>query len=372
MQLFKLGSVIHSFDSFADFAQEFKLGERDLVITNDFLFKPFMEKLNLPCKFIMQEKYGLGEPNDEMMNAILRDTKGTEFDRVIAVGGGTVIDISKLFVLKGLGDNVLPAFDHEIPLIKEKKLVIIPTTSGTGSEVTNISIAEIKSRHTKMGLADDAILADDAVIIPEFLRGLPFRFWAASSIDALIHAVESYVSPKANMYTRMCSCTAMDTILDVFKGVATYGEEYRYERLGDMLMAANIAGIAFGNAGVGAVHALSYPLGGNYHVPHGESNYQFFTTVFKAYLAKKPQGSIQEVNKRIANALQCTEDNVYECLDALLGKLIQKKPLREYGMKEEEVRGFAESVMVTQQRLLKNNYVDLTVDEIEAIYRSLY
>ncbi|GAD04770.1 4-hydroxybutyrate dehydrogenase [Porphyromonas crevioricanis] len=372
MQLFKLGTVIHEFDNFAEFAKGFNLGERDLVITNAFLHEPFMANLGLKCKFVMQEKYGLGEPNDEMMNAILRDTKGTDFDRVIAVGGGTVIDISKLFVLKGLGEDVLPAFDKKIPLVKEKELVIIPTTSGTGSEVTNISIAEIKSRHTKMGLADDAILADHAVIIPELLRGLPFKFWAASSIDALIHAVESYVSPKANVYTRMCSLTAMNTILDVFKGVAAKGEEYRYERMGDMLMAANIAGIAFGNAGVGAVHALSYPLGGNYHVPHGESNYQFFTTVFKAYQAKKPQGSIVELNEKLAAALGCEASVVYERMDDLLGRLIAKKPLREYGMKDEEVRGFAESVLQTQQRLLNNNYVELSVDEIEAIYRSLF
>ncbi|MDY6122548.1 MAG: 4-hydroxybutyrate dehydrogenase [Porphyromonas sp.] len=372
MQLFKLGTVIHHFDNFAEFASEFNLGERDLVITNAFLYEPFMQGLGLKCKFVMQEKYGLGEPNDEMMNAILRDTKGAEFDRVVAIGGGTVIDISKLFVLKGLSDDVLVAFDKQIPLVKEKELIILPTTCGTGSEVTNISIAEIKSRHTKMGLADDAILADHAVIVPELLRGLPFKFWAASSIDALIHAVESYVSPKANVYTRMCSLSAINTIVDVFKGIAERGEDYRYEKMGEMLMAANIAGIAFGNAGVGAVHALSYPLGGNYHVPHGESNYQFFTTVFKAYQRKKPQGSIVELNQKLAVAIGCSADNVYEAMDELLGKLIAKKPLREYGMKDEEVRGFAESVLVTQQRLLKNNYVELSVDEIEAIYRSLY
>lgn len=371
MQLFKLKTTIHSFDSFREFAQAFELGERDLVITNEFLYEPFMKEVNLPCHFVMQEKYGLGEPSDEMMNNILSDLRGVDYDRVIAIGGGTVIDISKLFVLKGMTD-VLQAFDRSIPLIKEKKLVIIPTTCGTGSEVTNISIAEIKSRHTKMGLADDAILADDAVIIPEFLRGLPFKFYACSAIDALIHAIEAYVSPKATPFTRIFSEEAWNIILDVFKKIREHGPDYRFEKMGEMIMASNFAGIAFGNAGVGAVHALSYPLGGNYHVPHGEANYQFFTEVFKAYQKKNPFGAIVEVNWKLSRILGCQPEEVYPCLDQLLGCLIDKKPLREYGMKDEEVRGFAEAVIKTQQRLLANNYVELSVDEIEEIYRKLY
>lgn len=362
---------MHRFETFAEFAKDFNLGERDLVITNEFIYEPFMKDCKLPCRFVMQEKYGLGEPSDEMMNQILADVRDLQFDRVIAVGGGTVIDISKLFVLKGLND-VMDAFDHKMPLVKEKKLVIIPTTCGTGSEVTNISIAEIKSRHTKMGLADDTIVADDAVIIPELLRGLPFKFYACSAIDALIHAIESYVSPKANPYTQIFSEAAWNIILEVFKKIAEHGPEYRFEKMGDMIMASNYAGIAFGNAGVGAVHALSYPLGGNYHVPHGEANYQFFTEVFKAYQKKNPFGSIVEVNWKLSKILNCQPEEVYPKMDELLGSLLSKKPLHEYGMKEEEVRGFAESVIKTQQRLLANNYVDLSVDEIEAIYRTLY
>ena len=116
MQLFKLKTRIHRFDDFAGFAAEFALSERDLVITNDFLYKPFMERLNLPCRFIMQEQYGLGEPSDEMMNRILNDVRGCDFDRVIAIGGGTVIDISKIFVLKDVA-NVTDAFERKIPIV---------------------------------------------------------------------------------------------------------------------------------------------------------------------------------------------------------------------------------------------------------------
>lgn len=223
-----------------------------------------------------------------------------------------------------------------------------------------------------MGLADDALLADDAVLIPELVRGLPYKFFVCSSIDALIHAVESYVSPKSNPYTQIFCRAAIESIIDVFKHIAAQGPEYRLERLREMLIASNYAGIAFGNTGVGAVHALSYPLGGNYHVPHGEANYQFFTEVFKFYYKKKPFGNITEVNALLAHLLGTDTEHVYEELDYLLGKLLSKKPLHTYGMKPEEIDGFTGNVLQTQQRLLANNHVELTREEIKEIYSTLY
>ena len=103
-----------------------------------------------------------------------------------------------------------------------------------------------------MGLADDTLLADDAVLIPELVRGLPYKFFVCSSIDALIHAVESYVSPKSNPYTQIFCRAAIKSIIDVFKHIAAQGPEYRLEHLREMLIASNYAGIAFGNTGVGA------------------------------------------------------------------------------------------------------------------------
>ncbi len=368
---FKLKTQIHQFSKFASFAEAFKLSNKDLIITNEFLYIPFMKSLNLPCHYIMQEKYGSGEPSDEMMNAILKESKKIEFNRIIAVGGGTIIDISKLFVLKGL-TNVTEAFEQKIDLEKEKELIIIPTTCGTGSEVTNISIAEIKSKNTKMGLADDTILADYAVLIPELLKSLPFQFFATSAIDALIHAAESYLSPKANTYTELYSIKAIEMILETFKGIAKHGEDYRLEKLEEMLVASNFAGIAFGNAGVGAVHALSYPLGGAYHVPHGEANFQFFTAIFKVYQSKNASGKIADLNNTLAKILNTSTESVYDEIDALLNKLIEKKPLKSYGMKESEIATFSQNVIDGQQRLLANNYVAISQKEVEEIYESVY
>lgn len=122
-----------------------------------------------------------------------------------------------------------------------------------------MSITELASIHSKLGLADDSIYADDAVLIPELLKSLSYSF-GTSAIDAFIHAIESYVSPRANLYTRMFSRQAMEMILTGFRQILEHGQEYRMELLDDFLTASNLAGIAFGNAGTGAVHAMSYPL----------------------------------------------------------------------------------------------------------------
>ncbi|MBR1769636.1 MAG: 4-hydroxybutyrate dehydrogenase [Bacteroidales bacterium] len=376
--MFTVKTTISTFKTFADFAKSFNLNENDLVITQTFIYEPFMKELNLPCTFIMQEKYGAGEPSDEMMNNILHDVKGKTFNRIIGIGGGTVIDISKVFVLKDV-ENVTDAFERKIPIVKEKELIIVPTTCGTGSEVTNISIAEIKSKHTKMGLADNAILADHAVLIPELLKGLPFKFYVYSSIDALIHASESFVSPKADRYTQLFSKEAIHMILDVYTKIIEKGEDYRFEAFEQMLVASNFAGIAFGNAGCGAVHALSYPLGGNYHVPHGEANYQFFTHIFKLYTQKNPDGMIKNLNKIYAKELGLDEnladsnpEAIYGKLAELLNNLIKVNRLSFYGMKEEDIALFTDNVLQTQQRLLNNNYVPLSKEEIFEIYKQLY
>ena len=371
--MFTVKSNIHQFDTFARFAEAFQLGKDDLVITQTFINEPYIRGLNLPCTFVMQEQYGAGEPSDEMIQRMMDDLRGVAYSRVVAVGGGTVIDIAKLFAL-GCLENVTDAFERKIPIVKRKGLVIVPTTCGTGSEVTNISIAELKQKHTKLGLADNAILADDAVLVPELLTTLPFKPYAFSAIDALIHATESYLSPKATPFSRLFSEEAIRLILPIFAGIAKEGPDHRLAHLEPMLRASTYAGIAFGNAGCAAVHALSYPLGGNYHVPHGESNYQFFTTILDFYARRNPTGDIRALNSLYAGLLGCGEapEVLYPALDKVLSCMVQKRPLREYGMREEECEQFADSVLERQQRLLANNYVPMSREEIVSVYRKLY
>ena len=353
-----------------EFAEEYKIEKGDLIITNEYIYEPNFGDMNLECDVIFQEKYGAGEPSDDMAEAIFRDIKG-EPKRIIAIGGGTVIDISKIFALKHVSP-ILDLYDGQLPIEKNKELVLVPTTCGTGSEVTNIAILALNSRGTKKGLAVDEMYADSAVMIPELLKGLPFRFFATSSIDALIHAIESSLSPKGNSYTRLFGYKAIEIIINGYKKIRDEGEDARFPLLDDFLVASNYAGIAFGNAGCAAVHAMSYPLGATYHVAHGESNYAMFTGVMKNYMEIRTDGEIAKLNAFIADILGCDVINVYEELEKLLNVLIPKKALHEYGMKEEEIELFTDSVIENQQRLLNNNFVYLDRDRMIKIYRELY
>ena len=315
----------------------------------------------------------MGEPSDEMIDAMAKDMKAFKYDRIVAFGGGTIVDICKVLALD-VPERSIELFTGEAVADKTKKLILIPTTCGTGSEVTNVAIAELKALHTKKGLAAPETYADAAVLIPESLSGLPDKVFATSSIDALIHAIESYVSPKASAFTEMYSVEAIEMIMEGYKNIIAGGcsKEARAPYLKDFCLAANYAGIAFGNAGVGAVHALSYAIGGAFHVPHGEANYQFFTEVFKMYMRKAPEGKIACINKILADILGCSTEKVYDELESFLGILIKKTPLREYGMTQAQIEEFTNVTIENQQRLLANNYVYLSKADIKEIFTNLY
>ncbi|MCD7896616.1 MAG: 4-hydroxybutyrate dehydrogenase [Planctomycetaceae bacterium] len=370
MKMLQIKPSVFMFKTCQEFVDAYDIKDSDLVITNKYIYDPFFGKMGLKCHVLYQEEYGLGEPSDEMAEAIYA-AMPKNVKRIIAIGGGTIIDISKLYALKNVSP-ILDLYDRKMDIIKDKELVLVPTTCGTGSEVTNISILELKSRHTKLGLAVDELYADSAVMIPELLTGLPFKFFATSSVDALIHAFESSLSPKATPYTKLFGYKAIELILKGYLEIAKKGEDARIPLLGDFLIASNYAGIAFGNAGCAAVHAMSYPLGGTYHVPHGEANYAIFTEVFKTYQKMNPNGAIKDFDAFVANIIGCKPDNVYDELEKLLNKVIQRKPLHEYGVTKEDIDTFTDNVMTKQGRLMANNYVELDAAKVKEIYNALY
>lgn len=370
MDTFMLKPTVLAYDTCKEMAEALQIGEGDLMITNKYIYDPYFADLHLKCDVLFQEKYGAGEPSDEMAEAMYKDFKGNP-KRIIAVGGGTIIDLSKFFSLKTT-TPILDLYDGKIKPEKGRELVIVPTTCGTGSEVTNVAVLALLSRDTKKGLAVDEFYADQAVLVPELLKTLPYRVFATSSIDALVHAVESALSPKANETTKMFSYRAIEKILNGYKQIRDHGPEARISLLSDFLVASNYAGIAFGNAGCAAVHALSYPLGGKYHVAHGESNYAMFTGVMNCYMSIKSDGEIAVMNKFLAGILGCDVANVYAELENLLNIVLPKKALHEYGVTEDDLKEFTESVMLNQGRLMANNFVVLDADKVYSIYKALF
>lgn len=372
MKTFRIAPKIYMFDTFEEFNNEFKLCATDLIITNEFIYDPIVKPLGIKTNHVFQEKYGNGEPTDEMIDAISADIKKIEYDRIIALGGGTVIDIAKILTLK-VPEKSIELFDGLVPVEKLKKLIAIPTTCGTGSEVTNVAVAELKSKKTKKGLPLEEMFPDYAVLIPETIKGLPYKFFVASIFDAMIHSIEAFLSPKASPYTDLFAIDSIKLIMRGFAQLVEKGEEARFPLLQDFALASNYGGIAFGTAGCGAVHAISYALGGNFHVPHGESNYEFLTETLKMYAKKAPEGKIKRLNEIFAEVVACESDqNIYDNLEIFCNKVLRKKPLREYGITPEQIDEFADSTINQQQRLLANNYVPLSRDEIREIIANLY
>lgn len=363
---------VYYFETFKEFNDEFQIGKKDLLVTNEWMYTPYVVPLGIETNVIFQEKFGAGEPSDEMIDAMAVEMKKYDFDRIVAFGGGTIVDICKVLALD-VPEKSVDLFTGAAEPKKIKELLVVPTTCGTGSEVTNVTIAELKSLHVKKGLAVDATYADIAVLVPETIKGLPYKFFVTSSVDALIHAIESYLSPKASPFTEMYSLKAIEMIMAGYKEIVDKGEAERMNHLREFVLASNYAGIAFGNAGCAAVHALSYSIGGAFHVAHGEANYQFFTEVFKMYMKKNPNGKIKQANKIFADILGCSDGpEVYDELEKFLNKLIVKKPLRDYGMVEAQIDDFTKSTVANQQRLLGNNYVPLSDEDIREIFANLY
>lgn len=368
---FRVATEIKIFDSIDEFVSNMDFTERDLVITNAPVYEPQLKGYNLKCRVVFQEEYGNGEPNDRMINAIIQDLRGNEFDRVFAIGGGTVIDVAKIISLSGIED-VLDALYGRVPIARVRKLLVIPTTCGTGSEVTNIAILEDTQAHVKKGIVGPAIFPDTAILVPDLVKGLPYKFFAFSSIDALIHAIESYLAPASNNITEVFAVSAIQNIIAAYRDIAQNGQEAQMKNTKKVLIASTSAGIAFGNTGVGAVHAMSYPLGGKYHVPHGEANYAFLDIVLRKYDELSPNGKIQSLKQILGDCLGVAgDDQVIVALAELLNRIIPLKRLQEYGVQENELEMFAEAA-VAQERLMKNNYKPLSLQDVTKMYQSRY
>ena len=363
---------ILKYRTFAAFAEEYHIGERDLVLTTRLL----MEKYIAPAlggagaQVLVQEDFGEGEPTEEMIGKMLPAAAYDSYDRVIAIGGGTIMDIGKIFSVRRTG-SVNDLFFRRAELFRDKKLICVPTTCGTGSEVTMTSVAIVKEPAggtTKLGLLDEKLIADTAVLIPQFLKDIPHKPMAESLIDALIHATESYLSPdRATITTDTFAEKAIRMILSAI-GAYSKGEDIRRTYADEMLTAACYAGIAFLSAGCGLVHGMSYPLSGKYFVTHGAANYVFFDAVLRHYDARDPEGKISSFRAMIADALGCEEKNAIAALAQAEDALIPVKTMSEYGACEEDVDLFTESVFANQMRLVNNACVPVGPSEVREIY----
>jgi len=212
------------------------------------------------------------DPPEAVIQAAADMARSARVDGVIGLGGGSSLDVAKLVALLAVGKEELKSV-YGVGNAKGPRLplILVPTTSGTGSEVTPISIVTTGTSE-KMGVVSPVLLPDIALLDPELTYGLPAHVTAATGIDAMVHAIEAYASSSANNnpLSRTLATQALELMGPALLKAVQNGTDA--DARADMLLGSMLAGQAFANSPVAAVHALAYPLGGHFHIPHGLSN----------------------------------------------------------------------------------------------------
>lgn len=317
----------------------------------------------------------VADPPEAIVLAAVEQAAGA--DLIIGFGGGSSMDVAKLVALlahpecsQSLQDiyGVGNAKGVRLPLIQ------VPTTAGTGSEVTQISIITT-GETTKMGVVSPLLLPDLALLDADLTLGLPPAVTAATGIDAMVHAIEAYTSAlKKNPMSDLLAREAL-RLLAANLDEAVHNGSNREARQA-MLLGACLAGQAFANAPVAAVHALAYPLGGNFHIPHGLSNALVLPHVlrFNVSAATTHYGELAPIvmGDRLRSEDPATfADQLIEELGELSGRMGLPTRLRDAGVPEAMLPQLAREAML-QQRLLVNNPREVTEADALAIYQAAY
>lgn len=297
-------------------------------------------------------------------------------DGVIGLGGGSSMDVAKLVAVLAHGEQPLSEM-YGVDQVRGGRLPLIqvPTTAGTGSEVTAVSIVTTGAT-TKMGVVAPQLFADLAVLDPALTLGLPPAATASTGIDAMVHAIEAYTSRhRKNPCSDMLARQALTLMSRSLRQAVHQGDDMAAR--GDMLLGAMLAGQAFANAPVAAVHALAYPLGGHYHVPHGLSNALVLLPVLQfnapaaaaLYAELLPCMDPQEPGRMLDATAGC--DAFMQALDKLIEDVALPRTLRTQGVTEDALPMLAAEAM-KQQRLLINNPREVGEADALAIYRSVH
>ncbi|MEL6949876.1 MAG: iron-containing alcohol dehydrogenase [Pseudomonadota bacterium] len=317
----------------------------------------------------------IADPPEQIVQDALEVGKRHDADGVIGLGGGSSMDTAKVVaLLAGSGEKVEDAYGVDQARGPRLPLILIPTTAGTGSEVTAVAILTT-GETTKQGIVSDHLYPDIAVLDAALTLGLPPRLTAMTGVDAMVHALEAYTSAhKKNAYSDMLAREALRLMSENIVQATHDGDDLAAREA--MLLGACLAGQAFANAPVAAVHALAYPLGGHYHIPHGLSNSLVLPEVlrFNATYATEHYAELAAVVLPADELSQSAEERCGQFIDyfvALIKQLELPGTLSEVDVPEPDLPMLARDAMA-QQRLLVNNPREVTEADALAIYKAAY
>jgi alcohol dehydrogenase class IV len=314
------------------------------------------------------------EPTFTRLNALAEKFRTSKYGLLVGVGGGSSLDTTKalsiLLAYNGNGQDYvgvdkIPGYG--IPVFA------LPTTAGTGSEITQNAIFGDQEKQLKMGMVSIYLIPRLALVDPSLTYGCPTKVTAASGLDALIHAVECYTGNKANTFSDTIALKAMELIAGNLRQVVKNGSDK--EARNGMAEGSLLAGITLANAGTAAVHALAYPLGARFHIPHGIANGVLFPYVTEFNLsANVPKYAV------VARMLGVETDGLSpreaaeksaEAIKALAKDIGIPLHLRELGVPREALEGMAVATMDVT-RLLANNPKPLTMDDVRQIWQNAW
>lgn len=313
------------------------------------------------------------DPNLDVAHAAAEALRASGAPVVIGLGGGSAIDIAKIAALMVDNNGTLNDY-FGIDLIPKpgRRTLIVPTTAGTGSEVTPIVILSDEVERLKKGVVSPYLFPAVALLDPELTLGLPPAVTAATGMDALIHAVEAFTSKNAYPMTDMLAREAMVLISDNIRTAFANGQDL--DARSRMLEGSLLAGMAFANAGVTAVHAFAYPIGAEFHIPHGVAN----SIMLAPVMAFNMLGNLTKFAEMAELLGEETTDMstremalaAVEALRTLSADLRIPDHLSQFGVKEADIPMLAQGVMKVT-RLLANNPRQMTQEDAERIYLSV-
>ena len=317
------------------------------------------------------------DPSEACVLAAAQRARHIGADLVVGFGGGSSMDVAKLVALLAhpeCGQELAQIYGVGNARGQRLPLILVPTTAGTGSEVTQISIITT-GETTKMGVVSPLLLPDLALLDAELTLGLPPAVTAATGIDAMVHAIEAYTSAlKKNPLSDLLAREALRLLAANLDEVVHNGGNREARQA--MLLGACLAGQAFANAPVAAVHALAYPLGGHFHIPHGLSNALVLPQVlaFNAPAASSLYAELAPLvlGERLrAGSAAAQTEQLIEALAGFSQRSGLPTRLRDTGVSETMLPTLAADAML-QQRLLVNNPRELTEADALAIYRKAF
>ena len=317
----------------------------------------------------------LPEPSVDLGNEIVDEIRKGDYDLVIGIGGGSSIDLAKAAAV--LAKNKGSVNDY-LNLTGTKKIihqglpkVLIPTTSGTGAEVTDIAVFTLED--TKDVITHNYLLADYVIIDPVLTYTLPRRITAASGIDAMTHALESYTSINATPLTDLLALEAIEKISKNIRTAVWNGSDKKARE--EMALGSLLAGMSFYNAGVAGVHGLAYPLGGLFKIPHGESNAVLLPYVYDhiwpACIDKMVKVAVAMQLPTAGKSDREIAQNVVRNLLNLVEDVGLPTTIKDYGIKDKDLQRLAENGE-KQKRLLSRSPKPLDFNSIIKIYENAY